>query len=75
MRVQVDKEGIYRESNESNNCAWARERRPSSGSTVTLLSRGTGCTPPGVTPSPTPSPTSVPIPTPNLVPTLRPTPA
>ena len=68
VRVQVDAGHWYREMNESNNCAWARIRIPSSGSTVTLISRGTGCIPPGVTPPPTPTPSPTPTPTPTPTP-------
>lgn len=68
VRVQVDAGGSYREANESNDCAWARIRIPSSGSRVSLVLRGTGCNPPGVGPGPTPTPTPTPTPEPTPTP-------
>lgn len=64
----ADKAGSYVESNEANNCSWARVRLGAGGSSVTTLARGQGCVPPGVTPpgpDPSPSPSASPAPTPS----------
>jgi hypothetical protein len=75
VRVMADPLNHYRESNEANNCSWAQIRIPSSGSTVTVLSRGRGCTiPPGPTATPTPTPVPTPAPTPAPQPSPDPTP-
>jgi hypothetical protein len=62
----ADKDNFYRESNETNNCSWAKVRLSGGASVVTVIARGTGCTPPGVTPpvppSPSPPPSSSPAP-------------
>jgi hypothetical protein len=51
----ADKENNYLETNDRNNCSWAKIRLTKRAAAVTVLARGTGCTPPGVTPPPTPS--------------------
>ena len=68
--VTADKENYYLESNEKNNCAWAKVRLSSGAASVTTIARGQGCVPPGVVPpSPTPSPSPSPTPTPSASPT------
>jgi Lysyl oxidase/S-layer homology domain len=43
IRTAVDLFGYFRESNETNNCAWAKIKFGSTGSAVTVLDRGNGC--------------------------------
>ena len=56
----ADKDNYYLESNEKNNCSWAKVKLSSGASVVTLLARGQGCVPPGVTPPVPPSPSPPP---------------
>jgi hypothetical protein len=75
VRVTADPDNWFLETNDRNNCNWSRIRI-GSGSSVTVLSRGTsGCpAPPTPTPSPTPTPAPTPTPTPTPAPTPTPTP-
>jgi hypothetical protein len=59
----ADKENAYLETNEKNNCAWARIRLSRRATVVTVLTRGVGCAPPGVAvPAPSASPSVSPSP-------------
>lgn len=71
VRTSADPLGQYLESDEDNNCSWARIGIPATGTRVTVLDRGHGCDVPGG-PDPTPTPTPEPSPTPE--PTPSPTP-
>ena len=51
VRSMVDPYGFFLEESEGNNCTWARIRIPATGSTVTQLSSGWGCTLPGAGPT------------------------
>jgi hypothetical protein len=70
--VTADKENFYLESNEQNNCAWAKVRLSSGAASVSTIARGQGCKPPGVVP-PTPTPSPTPSPTPAVSPSASPT--
>ncbi|HET7725723.1 MAG TPA: lysyl oxidase family protein [Candidatus Limnocylindrales bacterium] len=72
VRVAVDPEERYLEASETNNCAWARISLSRTSPTVTVLSRGVGCQPPGLPPLPPPAPTPVATPTPAPSPTATP---
>jgi hypothetical protein len=43
LRSVVDENDYFFETNDANNCAWAKIRIPAAGSTVTVLSSGTTC--------------------------------
>ncbi len=43
IRSAVDLYGSFRESSDSNNCAWAKVRFTTSGRTVTVVDRGSSC--------------------------------
>ena len=68
LKLTADPGGSFVETRENNNCNWTRIKIPKSGSTVTVVERGSGCRlpgePPPPTPTPTPSPTETPTPTP-----------
>lgn len=66
LRVTVDKENWFRESNDRNNCNWS-QIRIGRGSTVRVLAVGTNRCP--APPTPTPTLTPAPTPTPTPVPT------
>ena len=72
--VTADKDNNYLESNEANNCSWAKVRLTSGATSVSTLSRGQGCTPPGVGPTPTPKPSPPPSASPSLLPSASPGP-
>ena len=69
LKLSADPEGSFEETREDNNCNWTRIRIPKSGSTVTVVGRGSGCRLPGEPPPPTPTPTPSPIETPTPTPT------
>jgi hypothetical protein len=71
LKLTADPEGSFLETREDNNCNWTRIKIPKSGSTVTVVGRGSGCRLPGEPPppTPTPSPTAAPTPTPTPTPT------
>ena len=50
LRATVDQQGYYYESNNNDNCVWARITIPASGGTVGVLARGSDCGPSSVTP-------------------------
>lgn len=61
--LTADKENLYIESNETNNCSWAKIVMANGAAGMTMLERGQGCVPPGVVPpKPTPTPTPTPSP-------------
>jgi hypothetical protein len=64
----ADKDNYYLETNDKNNCSWAKVRLSKRAQAVTVLARGTGCTPQGVTPPPTPTPSSSPSTSPSEMP-------
>jgi hypothetical protein len=68
----ADPFGHYREATATNNCSWALIRIPASGSTVTVLERGRGCTVPSAAPAPSPSPSPTPAPDPGETPSPSP---
>ncbi len=55
LKMTVNPYGYFLESVKGNNCTWSRVRIPASGSTVTVLGSGWGCTLPGTGPTPIPT--------------------
>lgn len=55
LKMTVNPYGYFLESVKGNNCTWSRIRIPASGSAVTVLSSGWGCTLPGASPTPIPT--------------------
>jgi hypothetical protein len=55
LKMTVNPNGYFLETVKGNNCTWARIRIPATGSTVTQLSSGWGCTLPGAGPTPIPT--------------------